>query len=144
MVTQAEMRLFPWEERYAVHVAVIDEQHKQIFKEINTLIPLLDTKPNLATLEGVVDDLIDYVAKHFATEERFLRPHPDFAEHQAKHQAFAAQARDFDRQLFTLQPEEIAVNLFIFLGSWLRNHILSEDQAYFDYLRRNSLLPSQG
>jgi hemerythrin-like metal-binding protein len=136
--------IFQWTERYSVGVAIIDEQHKQIFKDINSLISLIDTKPSLTVLESVVDDMIDYVANHFTTEERLLAQHPGLAAHQAKHQVFADQALEFDRQLFAAKPEEMAMNLYLFLGAWLQNHILTEDRACFAYLRQNSLLPPQG
>lgn len=118
-------------------VALIDEQHKQIFHDINALIGLIDSKPSLSVLEEVVDDMIDYVAKHFATEERLLSGHPEFADHQAKHKVFADQTLEFDRQLFATKPQEMALNLYLFLGAWLQNHILTEDRAYFEYLRNN-------
>ncbi len=135
---------FRWTGRYSVGVALIDEQHKKIFHDINALIGLIDSKPSLGVLEEVVDNMIDYVAKHFATEERLLSGHPDLAAHQAKHKVFADQALEYDRQLFATKPEEMAMNIYLFLGAWLQNHILTEDRAYFAYVRDNSLLPSQG
>lgn len=144
MSTQAlrEIPFYRWDVKYAVGVEVIDAQHQQIFTDIPTLISLLDTKPSLSEIEAVVDDMIDYVGHHFKTEEQFLRKHPEFLAHQAKHQAFSERTMEFDRQLFAAKPEEMALDLFLFLGSWLQKHILTEDQAYFDYLRRNSLLPA--
>lgn len=139
--SKKEMLSFPWEERYAVHVPVIDAQHKQIFRDINALVDLLGAKPTVGDIETIVDDMIDYVANHFATEEGLLSRHPDFASHQAKHRGYVERTLEFDRELFASKPEEMAIDLFLFLGAWLRNHILTEDQLYFDYLRNNALLP---
>lgn len=135
------MTFFPWEERYAVHVPIIDSQHQRIFKEINTLVRLLDNKPSLGAIEAIVDDMIDHVENHLRTEEQYLAKHPDFASHKDKHLVFSERIKEFDRQLFATKPEAMALSLFLFLGAWLQNHILTEDQLYFDYLRNNSLLP---
>ena len=144
MPTPSIVSSFQWDDRYSVQVAAIDAQHQKIFSDINKLASCLEAKPELAVIEAIVDDMIDYVGYHFSTEEKLLAAHPDFSAHQARHRVFTDKTREFDRQLFATKPAEMALSLFLFLGAWLQNHILTEDRLYFDYLRANNLLPALG
>lgn len=134
---------FQWDDgRFSVRVKLIDDQHRKLFADINTLIQMLDTRVELSELEAVVDNLIDYIGYHFSTEEKLLAKHPDFVAHHGKHQDFTNKTREIERQLLAAKPEETATSLYLFLGEWLQHHIQTEDRLYFDYLLRHNLLPS--
>ena len=146
MSTQAGVQnpFLQWDNSYSVNIELIDYQHKKLFKDINQLLQLLDKKIDVLDVEAIIDNMIDYIAFHFTTEEKLLVQHPEFISHKAEHQLFIEKTNQFDRELFATKPKETAFELYVFLGGWLQQHIQKVDRLHFAYLQSNNLLPPLG
>jgi len=130
------MSLIQWDQSYSVKVPEFDEDHRTIFALINKLHEAMSQGCGRAILGGVFDELVDYTMRHFAAEERLLEMHDDYPEidtHKAAHEKFRQQVVDLRRQ-YDAGALHISVEVALFLKSWLKNHILTMDKRYGDFL----------
>jgi hemerythrin len=131
------MAVFVWDEKYAVGIAEIDNQHQRLVRMINDLHEALVAEQGQEALADIVGRMLDYAAYHFATEESLLKNHgfPLFGSHQREHEGFTAKAQEYkrriDRKGFVLTLEVIH-----FLKDWLSDHILVNDKKYAPFLIR--------
>jgi hemerythrin len=126
-----------WEHRYELDIKVVDEQHKELVRLINTLYDACrdgDTKDD--AFKTAIKGAVDYVKVHFADEERLLEgvKYPALEEHKAEHAAFVRQVlesvQNFEKGL-TFAP-----NTFVrFLSEWVLTHIALSDKKYADYIK---------
>ncbi|MDO8301720.1 MAG: bacteriohemerythrin [Sedimentisphaerales bacterium] len=129
------MEIFAWSDNYSVGVQRIDLQHKQLFAMINELHQAMASGKGNETVGKVLDGLILYTRTHFATEEKLMleKHYPDYAAHKQAHDTFAVQATDL---LAKVKSGKGMVTLPVMnmLKTWLKEHILQQDQAYSPYL----------
>lgn len=127
-----------WQDDFSVGVAVIDEQHKRLLLVINEFLYSLEDKDNRLVIGRSLDEMINYTEYHFYTEQLLLEKHPEFLAHLHQHWLLVKQAKkiqdDFQHHL------ELRADIFDFLLSWLKSHILGTDKVYFSYLKTNNLL----
>lgn len=125
------MALLTWtKEAFGTAVSVADEQHQEIFSMVNDL--------NDATAGGdraavgkKLDDLINYVAMHFKTEEDLMQKHgyPDYTAHKAKHDELVATCLDVQKK-FHAGEVEVTGDTCVFVKDWLYQHIPNVDKHY--------------
>lgn len=127
---------FLWTEDMSVHHDLLDMQHQELFAKINALLGAIIDE----TAESVVEDMVhffkDYMDHHFKFEERYLleQKYPYVDQHKNKHDVFIDKYyelkekidQDFDKTRMVLEIEN-------FMGSWLTQHIMMEDQIYARY-----------
>lgn len=129
------MRKFlDWSDRYRIGHPVIDSQHKELFKIINTL---HENGDNAFIQKNCFTDLQTYVVKHFTTEEEIMRlyryPEEKIVAHQKEHQSFAERVAGFSQASKKGEKtEEIAL---IFLKTWITQHVLDSDRDLIDCLK---------
>lgn len=127
-----------WQDEFSVGVTVIDEQHKMLLQVINTFLASLEDNDDRFAIGRSLDEMIKYTEYHFYTEQLLLEKHPDFLAHLNQHWQLVKKAKkiqdDFEHHL------ELKADIFDFLLSWLKNHILGTDKVYFSYLLNNHLL----
>jgi len=84
-----------WQKSYETGHPLIDTQHRRLFILGNALINAVASKLPHSDLEWLIDELIDYITRHFCAEESALTAinHPSFTEHQALHRALLAKAQ---------------------------------------------------
>jgi len=89
-----------WQKAYETGHPVIDTQHRRLFILGNALINAVASKLPHADLEWLIDELIDYITRHFCAEESALTEidHPSFIEHQALHRALLAKAQEMHQR----------------------------------------------
>ena len=61
--------LIQWTEKYATGVDEIDDQHKEIFNQLNRLHDAITSGLGKEVIEDILAFSQDYAAKHFAFEE---------------------------------------------------------------------------
>ncbi len=75
-----------WDETFSVGVEVIDEQHKKLFKMLNTMIEAENTSVNSEIISTVLTEMRQYASEHFALEEKYMLEYGyldyDFSPHQ--------------------------------------------------------------
>jgi len=124
------MALMKWTDAYSVGNEVLDNQHRELIGLVNKL----DSDADLAE---VLDGLRGYCETHFRTEEDLLTAagYPGLAEHRKMHDAF----RTWLGGLIAAHKSggDAAVarrDIHHYLGVWLGNHLLVQDQAYAPWL----------
>ena len=82
--------------------------------------------------------LVDYVIKHFATEEKWMNKYeyPDIDQHQAEHKAFASRIKDYITKYQDRQPL-LAREILLYLGDWYGDHILRVDKKFGKFLEES-------
>ena len=112
------------------HVPAVDEQHKELFKRINTLISLGAKSVNKEETERTLDFLGGYVVKHFGDEETLQLKcgYPKHLWHREQHQQFIEKFKTLKSEYlkngvsvqFTLQINRSIIN-------WVVQHIQIAD-----------------
>ncbi len=128
-----------WDEKYALSISEIDDQHKRWFDIINELHDALKSGKGPDTFEKTINSLLEYTQYHFAHEEAFMKKinYPSFHEHRRMHDAFK-------NEIFNLQNEFLSGDVVMRsqvmsrLQGWLRDHILVEDRKYADFYHHPS------
>ncbi len=139
------MVLMEWQERYRLGIVGIDLQHRVLMHLTNTLHKAAMGKDGGGDIQCAMDELLTYVAFHFAFEEVLMAEcgYPLLEEHRQSH-------RDLLHQFRALQADvaggRLALNSRVmnFLQGWLTHHIVSSDRHYAPFALaadRNFVIP---
>lgn len=144
-MTHAPKQLL-WTERYSIGVADIDAQHQALLDILNILNRAaekdLSTRRVKDLLWAIFEELNEYAAYHFLTEEKLLQDYLPTANATAKHIAqhrnywvtiseFKTRYRDDDTRVVS--------DLVKFLNGWWIDHILGTDMQMGDELNRKGV-----
>jgi len=125
------VQIFPWNKNFETGVAVIDEQHAKLVELINRLAGHFAHQSDTPQLNAIFDELTDYAAHHFQTEETIWHaflPEDALAEkHQAEHGRFIGAVLALKAEEASKPLEEVIENILKFLTHWLVHHILADD-----------------
>ncbi|MDO8606650.1 MAG: bacteriohemerythrin [Phaeospirillum sp.] len=121
-----------WTDSMSVGNPILDRDHRVLIGLVNQL-SLPANREDHTVLEFVLDELLDYTVAHFSREEEHLRQilFPGYDRHKTIH-------RDLTEELVAIRSgfrsgkQGIGEKVAGFVGNWLRNHILREDQTYMD------------
>lgn len=125
-----------WTDDLATGVDEIDEQHRELYRQISALHAAMKAG-SLQQVRDVVEYLRRYAVDHFATEEGAMRAlgYPGFDVHRRAHCTFVAQyERLAERATERISPG-VAVDLSSWLGEWLREHVRRIDRELAIHLR---------
>jgi hemerythrin len=119
-----------WTDDLATGKDEIDEQHREIFRRINSLFDACNQGKGKHEVVKVISFLDEYIVIHFGIEERHMltRSYPRYAEHKAQHEAFKKQFLDLKKKIETEGPgvhTVIATNQMVV--NWFLNHIRKVD-----------------
>ncbi|MBN1299910.1 MAG: hemerythrin family protein [Melioribacteraceae bacterium] len=128
-------QLLPWKQEYSVSVSKFDNQHKTLVQLINDLHMAMSTGNGKASLQLILEKLMNYTAIHFADEEKEMQrtKFPGYLTHKMEHDKLTAQVKDLYRKI-TNKQVVITMEVMNFLKDWLTNHILKVDKKYSDHL----------
>jgi hemerythrin len=127
-----------WTADLATGVNEIDEQHKELFRRINTLLEACREGKGKEEVHKVIQFLEDYVVVHFGSEEKYMVQYsfPSYAGHKSQHLEFMEK---FSQIKATLTAEGPALVTVVatnhMLVEWLRTHIRRLDKELGAYLR---------
>lgn len=122
---------FEWNEDLTTGIVKIDNEHKEIFKQLNKLLDDMDKGKGEEDIGEVLAFLEQYVRTHFTEEENYMVEHSYEGFH-AQREAHSQFIKDF----YLLKKEllQSGTNLHLVvkteqvLGNWLINHIKVEDK----------------
>ncbi len=119
-----------WTEAMSVGNPVLDRDHRALIGLVNQL-SLPANREDHTVLEFVLDELLDYTVAHFSREEEYLRQilFPGYDRHKAIHRKLTEELVAI-RSNFRAGKRDVGEDVACFVGDWLRNHILREDQTY--------------
>jgi hemerythrin len=129
-----------WSDNLATGNTAIDNQHKELFKRVDSLLTACHEKKGKEEVYGMLKFLGDYVRSHFAMEEQLQMTHnyPHYSAHKAEHEGFIAELHQLESQFreagatlsLLIQTNQTMVN-------WLIKHINGTDRALADFLHVN-------
>jgi hemerythrin len=125
-----------WHEEYSVHVALLDEQHKELVRAIDLVAETMRTgKP----LDPAIAILKRYVTLHFETEEKLFAQckFSGQAEHKRLHDEFRTRLLSMIRS--RKDDHRLSADLIDVLEDWLLDHLLHADKQYVECFRAHGL-----
>ena len=133
------MYILQWDEKYAVGIASIDSDHRDLFEVYNELYgSFLRGESNSMTAEKM-ELLAQFTRSHFAEEERLMEEtgYPRLEEHRASHRLLDEQV---NAMMEAMRRGEAVMNVpaLKFLSEWITGHTLQEDRAYVPWVQQNA------
>ena len=128
-----------WSDSYLMGIKIIDDQHKGLLNFVNELFNHAtgNEEEERAWFKGVIRYAVQYIRKHFTTEEKFMQAtrFPGYAEHKKAHDEFTLavikSAKDFQ------EGKRLVLEKFAyFLKDWVLTHVAVMDRQYSDYFRQ--------
>ncbi len=124
------MAVFAWDESFATGSAAVDQQHRELFRQVDSLSEAMKRGKGRGEMAAILDFLGQYVMRHFADEEREMdRVHcPAAAANRQAHRDLIAKFGQF-RKRFDAEGAGPALVLQIHetLCNWLVQHIKAID-----------------
>ena len=128
------MDFLEWNDKFSVNVDEIDNQHKEIFKITNKLLNAIADGTANETVGDILQDLIDYIAVHFSTEEYYFDKfnYPKSYSHKEEHESFIQKVSEFKKS-FETGRKNLYLDITNFILNWLMSHVLLSDKEYAKY-----------
>lgn len=121
-----------WNDSLSVGVEEIDNQHKELFRQINELIEACHKGKGPEAVGEVLNFLDRYARLHFGTEEGYMQQYnfPDYSNHRLQHQEFMTNMAEVKRRFAEEGPGvHIVVITNRILAGWLNTHIRRSDKV---------------
>jgi hemerythrin-like metal-binding protein len=125
-----------WNDRLSVGIEVIDNDHKRLVGIANQLYDAIGARRNKQILGGLLDELSEYTAGHFAREEEIFRStgYADAVEHTAQHREYLEQVASLIER-HKNGSKGVTLELMNGLKNSLFDHVLGSDAKYIPHLR---------
>lgn len=129
--------LIQWNDAWRVGNPAIDYDHQMLVNITNQLWDLKQMpRVKNADIARVLDQLVEYVKRHFAREEAIFRnsDYPLKDSHIAMHRELTKVVEDLSA-VFRREPDCLNLDeIMDFLKRWLMDHIVKHDMGYRDYI----------
>lgn len=131
-----------WTPDLAVGVDEVDNQHKELFRNVNQLLVAMAQGTGKQQLGDILGFLANYAVSHFAMEEKHMTRYgyPSLESHRLQHVAFV---RDFTQLKQRLESEGATTLLVLEVQKrvmdWLVNHITKTDKLMGAFLKSKML-----
>ncbi len=128
-----------WTPDLGTEVKEIDDQHKELFKRIDSLLEAWKQGKAVAEVDKVIAFLTEYVVFHFGNEQNYMNKYgyTNTVQHLAQHDQFVkAFGRLRDRFAAEGVKPELIEDATQLLVDWLKNHIKYSDKALGLFLKR--------
>ena len=127
-----------WTPDLSVGIQEIDDQHKELFGQLNGLSEAMMKGMGKGEIGKLLDFLGAYVVTHFGAEERQMarQNYPSLASHRAKHQELIADFTKFRTEFDTAGAKlSLVLDLNSKLVAWLKTHICGTDKQLGAFLK---------
>jgi hemerythrin len=132
-----------WKDRYGLGVALIDEQHRELFRRVSDFVEVLRSsvawEQRVEKVNETMNFMKDYVVTHFYDEEEYQKQigYPEFTVHKKIHNDMVKYVADVANQYKQKGYDERLMQQFAGkLIAWLINHVAFEDQKIADFVRK--------
>lgn len=124
-----------WSDDLLTHVDVIDADHRKLFVLANGIFASVSLGSD--AVDSAMGELWNYTKVHFGREEDSMRQteYPRRTAHKKEHEDLLARFDYLTERLAASGPEAIGDDVIRFMEEWLKDHIMSFDKQYADYLR---------
>lgn len=132
--------MYKWEEKYSVGIQSIDNQHKELFKLLNSLLEAMKLGKGLIVASQIILELESFAIVHFQKEEFFFQrfDYSGAAEHISEHNFFIEKITTLKSELKSGKIT-LSLELYVFLKDWIERHILVVDKEYSECFQQNGL-----
>jgi hemerythrin len=135
-----------WKDTYELGVPVIDAQHKELFKRVDSFLQVLRSEDSwdakIPKINETLAFMKGYVVEHFRDEEEYQRTinYPGYEAHKQLHTDMVDYVLEVSRQYEQSNNNEQLMQQFGGrLLAWLINHVAAEDQRIADYAKRKGV-----
>lgn len=131
-----------WTDDLSVGIDLIDEQHKQLIKHLNSLTQAVEEQQGGREVADTLGFLIDYTDFHFSMEERNMEAnnYPGFEAHKTLHNEFKAILNKMETEYVEDGPTPLlAESIDTLLMNWLLKHIRVVDVEFGAFLKNNGI-----
>ncbi|KAF0147330.1 MAG: hemerythrin [Ignavibacteria bacterium] len=124
------MRKMPWTPECKSGFDEIDSQHRLLFAISNELLDIENPAKQQDEIKYLLHHLVDYVEKHFRTEEEYFvkYSYPGIKEHKVRHAEISNQIRE--AVTLSKSMTQLKEQLDTMLDKWIRIHVLIEDKKF--------------
>ncbi len=123
--------VLPWSPTFETKINSVDEQHQRLVGLLNKMGSKLAQGDDLLEINNVIDELYDYAAYHFKSEEQVWQVRFDDDEwsiaHQKSHRDFIVKVDELRQQEQAGKNQKLYEQVLRFLIYWLVHHILDDD-----------------
>ncbi|MDQ7089367.1 MAG: bacteriohemerythrin [Methylococcales bacterium] len=135
------MKVCQWNQDYSVGITSLDNHHKKLFDILNKLFSLMDEGADDELILKVIDELLDYTHYHFEKEEKIMAKiaYPDLEQHKVLHKELIDQLNGFASEAEHGMAIFVAIKIATVGLEWLKNHILTVDHKYHEYMKKNGI-----
>jgi hemerythrin len=130
--------LIEWTPDLAVHVPVIDDQHKELYSRMNALCNAIMQGKGRHEVGSFISYLSDYTTFHFGDEEALMEKHayPGLDAQRTAHRIFRERVGKMASQA---DSGAIASDLVVYvvneMKDWFSNHIRTLDKRLGEFLK---------
>lgn len=135
--------MIEWEEKYLLHIEILDNQHKELFDIINDakqllMVPIMQDKYEEIIL--LLTRLQQYAQNHFTTEENLMKEikYPNFLDHKEEHDLLVAQISGVDLSTVEILQQSYLQGMIDFLLEWIIGHMQKSDRSIADYYHKKN------
>jgi hemerythrin len=127
-----------WQESFSVGVEEIDRQHKLLFDKYNAFFTAYSEGRSDEEVIRLLSFLEEYVAVHFADEERLQRliGFPDFQKHLNQHRELTRKVAELKERFQNQGPDPgLITSTGLLMTGWLIEHISVMDRAIGRFMK---------
>ncbi len=127
-----------WTKDLSVGIEAIDVQHRELFRRIDGLVTAVRDGKGDGEVHDIFHFLSDYIASHFATEEKCMRilSYPGYTHHLGRHKIFVDTTNEleafYDKNGAT---DELFERLQKDICDWIISHILVVDMELGAFIK---------
>jgi len=134
----------PWDDKYAIGVSVVDEQHKELLNLANALYDTCREGSTAANdaFRKAASSIVEYVREHFSVEEELMDRfnYPEALAHKEEHKTFVIQFLEEVKAFEEGKP--FVVHAFVrFLKDWILKHIAITDKRMGNFFNKHGHAP---
>lgn len=129
-----------WKDNYELGVPVIDAQHKELFRRVESFLQVLRSEDSWTAKISKINETLEfmkrYVVEHFRDEEVYQQSidYPGYAAHKELHNGMVNYVLEVSKQYEQSNNNEQLMQQFGGrLLAWLINHVAAEDQRIAEY-----------
>lgn len=122
------MTLLEWKPAYALGIASVDHEHRELIAMINDLYAGMGEGAGPDTVEWFLEEIFAGISSHFALEERHMRQagYSEFEQHKDDHEDLLDELRDM-MDHFADNPKSGEAHLQEKLSDWFGRHFATFD-----------------
>ncbi|MBI5453674.1 MAG: hemerythrin family protein [Deltaproteobacteria bacterium] len=129
-----------WTTSLATGIEWQDNQHKELFNRINSLIDAMNSGVAAGEVSGLFKFLDTYVRDHFRNEEVAMdkQRYPDAVSHKEQHKKFIENMTRLKNEYQKEQAHKLIIEARKLLADWFYEHIAKVDKKLGEFLIHNS------